>query len=267
MKTNQSKLLIIVGFVVLLLFVISFKSEESLIAADADPAAVYKSKCAVCHTAKAEKFFDLSKTDEQHVETILKGKKGAKPPFMPEFASKGITPEQAKELTVYMRKLRTPEGANTTVNRANANAVGNSNSNATVNRSANVNANANANANVNANSNANANANANANVNANANTLVNVNANVSANSNAAVKKIPDAELAAMYKAKCAMCHSPKAEKSYDPAMPIEEQVAAILKGKKAAKPPNMPGFETKGITAEQAEALAGYMKSLRTPNK
>jgi mono/diheme cytochrome c family protein len=59
MKTNQSKLLIIVGFVVLLLFVISFKSEESLIAADADPAAVYKSKCAVCHTAKADMLINV----------------------------------------------------------------------------------------------------------------------------------------------------------------------------------------------------------------
>ena len=40
---------------------------------------------------------------------------------------------------------------------------------------------------------------------------------------------------------------------------------AILKGKTAAKPPNMPAFEAKGITAEQAKALAEYMKSLRTP--
>ena len=71
--------------------------------------------------------------------------------------------------------------------------------------------------------------------------------------------------AAVYKAKCAMCHSPKAEKSYDPAMPIEQQTEAILKGKKAEKPPNMPGFEAKGMTAEQAKALAEYMKSLRTP--
>ncbi len=71
--------------------------------------------------------------------------------------------------------------------------------------------------------------------------------------------------AAVYKAKCAMCHSPKAEKSYDPAMPIEQQTEAILKGKKAEKPPNMPGFEAKGMTADQAKALAEYMKSLRTP--
>lgn len=73
------------------------------------------------------------------------------------------------------------------------------------------------------------------------------------------------DAAAVYKAKCAMCHSPKAEKAYDPAMPMEQQVEAILKGKKAEKPPNMPGFEAKGMTAEQAKALAEYMKSLRTP--
>ena len=73
------------------------------------------------------------------------------------------------------------------------------------------------------------------------------------------------DTAAVYKAKCAMCHSPKAEKAYDPAMPIEQQTEAILKGKKAEKPPNMPGFEAKGMTAEQAKALAEYMKSLRTP--
>jgi mono/diheme cytochrome c family protein len=71
--------------------------------------------------------------------------------------------------------------------------------------------------------------------------------------------------ATVYKAKCAMCHSPKAEKSYDPAVPVEDQVNAILKGKKAEKPPNMPGFEAKGMTADQAKALAEYMKSLRTP--
>lgn len=73
--------------------------------------------------------------------------------------------------------------------------------------------------------------------------------------------------AATYKAKCAMCHSPKAEKSYNPEMPIDEQVNIILKGKKGEKPPYMPGFEAKGMTAEQAKALAEYMKSLRTPAK
>jgi mono/diheme cytochrome c family protein len=75
----------------------------------------------------------------------------------------------------------------------------------------------------------------------------------------------DDDAATVYKAKCAACHSPKAEKFYNPEMKEEEQVDAILKGKKGEKPPNMPAFETKGITADQAKALAAYMKQLRTP--
>ena len=71
--------------------------------------------------------------------------------------------------------------------------------------------------------------------------------------------------AAMFKAKCAACHSPKAEKFYDPSQPDEEQVQAILKGKKGEKPPYMPAFETKGLTEDDAKALAAYMKCLRAP--
>jgi mono/diheme cytochrome c family protein len=72
------------------------------------------------------------------------------------------------------------------------------------------------------------------------------------------------DAAATFKAKCAMCHSPKAEKFYDPAKPEEEQIQAVLKGKKGEKPPYMPGFEAKGMTAEEAKVLVEYMKSLRT---
>jgi len=36
-----------------------------------------------------------------------------------------------------------------------------------------------------------------------------------------------------------------------------------LKGKKMEKPPNMPGYEAKGINEEQAKALLAHMKSLR----
>ena len=71
--------------------------------------------------------------------------------------------------------------------------------------------------------------------------------------------------AATYKAKCAMCHTPKAEKFYDPAIPEEEQIQIVLKGKKGEKPPYMPGFEAKGMTADEAKALVTYMKSLKTP--
>lgn len=73
-----------------------------------DAATTYKTKCQACHTPKAEKFFDLGKTDAEHVEVILKGKKGEKPPYMPGFESKGMTAEQAGALVTHMRKLREP---------------------------------------------------------------------------------------------------------------------------------------------------------------
>ena len=69
--------------------------------------------------------------------------------------------------------------------------------------------------------------------------------------------------AASFKTKCAACHTPTASKFYDPAKPEDEQVQAILKGKKGEKPPYMPGFEAKGMTADEAKALATYMKGLR----
>lgn len=72
------------------------------------------------------------------------------------------------------------------------------------------------------------------------------------------------DAAATYKAKCAMCHTATASKFFDPAKPEDEMVEAILKGKKAEKPPNMPAFEDKGITADQAKELVTYMKSLKT---
>ncbi len=81
----------------------------------------------------------------------------------------------------------------------------------------------------------------------------------------AVSPTVDDDVAAVYKAKCAMCHSPKAEKSYNPDLPKEEQVTAILKGKQAAKPPHMPAFEPKGMKEDQAKALVEYMQGLRKP--
>ena len=80
----------------------------------------------------------------------------------------------------------------------------------------------------------------------------------------AVSPLPD-DPAVTYKAKCAMCHTPKAEKFYDPAIPQDQQIEAILKGKKAEKPPNMPAFEPKGMTADDAKALVEYMQGLRKP--
>ena len=71
-----------------------------------DTAAYYKSKCLMCHGKKAEKKFDASLTDEQMVEAVLKGKKAEKPPHMPGYAEKGVSPEEAKALVDHMKQLK-----------------------------------------------------------------------------------------------------------------------------------------------------------------
>ena len=70
--------------------------------------------------------------------------------------------------------------------------------------------------------------------------------------------------AAFYKAKCVACHGQKAEKKFDPALTEEQQIEAIMKGKKVEKPPHMPAYSDKGVNAEQAKALLEYMKKLRS---
>ena len=72
----------------------------------------------------------------------------------------------------------------------------------------------------------------------------------------------DFDAAGTFKAKCAMCHGQKAEKKYDATKADDVLEAIILKGNDAVTP-KMPGYEAKGITAEQAKALNAYMKSLR----
>jgi len=72
------------------------------------------------------------------------------------------------------------------------------------------------------------------------------------------------DAAASYRAKCVACHGAKAEKKFDPAKPDTEHVATVLKGKKMEKPPNMPAYEEKGITEEQAKALVAHMKQLKS---
>jgi len=71
-----------------------------------DPAAYFKAKCVACHGPKAEKKFDATLTEEQYLDAILKGKKPEKPPNMPAYGEKGVTPEQAKALLDYMKQLR-----------------------------------------------------------------------------------------------------------------------------------------------------------------
>jgi len=69
---------------------------------------------------------------------------------------------------------------------------------------------------------------------------------------------------AFYKAKCVACHGPKAEKKFDASLTDEQYIDAILKGKKPEKPPNMPAYGEKGVTAEQAKGLLDHMKQLRS---
>jgi len=73
---------------------------------DFNASATYKSKCVACHGAKAEKKFDATKSDDENVQIILKGKKTDKPPAMPGYESKGITADQAKALVAYMKSLK-----------------------------------------------------------------------------------------------------------------------------------------------------------------
>jgi len=71
------------------------------------------------------------------------------------------------------------------------------------------------------------------------------------------------DAAATYASKCKMCHGATAEKKMDKTKADDELIQVVLKGKKVEKPPNMPSFEEKGLTAEQAKALVDYMKSLK----
>jgi mono/diheme cytochrome c family protein len=64
-------------------------------------------------------------------------------------------------------------------------------------------------------------------------------------------------------AKCVVCHGQKAEKKFDVAVSEEDMLKVVLAGKKAEKPPNMPGYEAKGLNAEQAKAMIAYMKSIK----
>lgn len=110
MRTNQIKIFAIIVFAVPLLLLAAFnvKPVSGATFVLVDSAATYKAKCAACHTPTASKFYDPAKPDETHVQIILNGKKGEKPPFMPGFAEKGMNENEAKELAAYMRTLRSP---------------------------------------------------------------------------------------------------------------------------------------------------------------
>lgn len=108
MKTNRTKLFAIILFALPLMLIAVFNTPVAKVAASAtdDPAISYKAKCAACHTPTASKFYDPAKTDEEHLQAIMKGKKGEKPPYMPGFEAKGMTEDEAKGLAAYMKVLK-----------------------------------------------------------------------------------------------------------------------------------------------------------------
>ena len=67
----------------------------------ADAAATYKAKCAACHGAKAEKSFDVSKSDADLLKAVQEGVK----PKMPAF-EKSLDEDTRKALVAHMRELR-----------------------------------------------------------------------------------------------------------------------------------------------------------------
>ena len=76
--------------------------------------------------------------------------------------------------------------------------------------------------------------------------------------------VQSSDPATFYKTKCVACHGQKAEKKFDSTLPEEQLIDFVMKGKKPEKPPNMPAYADKGVTAEQAKALVEHMKQLKT---
>lgn len=105
---NQLKLAALLLFLPLLTISVLNSASVRTHAAgeDAEAAATYKAKCAMCHGAAAAKNFDATLSDDQLVEIVLKGKKTDKPLSMPSYEAKGMTAEQAKALVAYMKQLK-----------------------------------------------------------------------------------------------------------------------------------------------------------------
>ena len=72
------------------------------------------------------------------------------------------------------------------------------------------------------------------------------------------------DAAATFKTKCVACHGQKAEKKFDSSLPDAQLIDIVMKGKKPEKPPNMPAYGEKGVTADQAKALVEHMKQLKS---
>lgn len=111
MRTNLIKFLTVISFVSMIAIVGVFNVGPAKVkaSADDDAATMYtKFACVGCHTKTAAKFFDPSKSEAEHVQVILKGKKAEKPPNMPAYEAKPMTEDQAKSLVTYMKSLKTP---------------------------------------------------------------------------------------------------------------------------------------------------------------
>ena len=80
---------------------------------------------------------------------------------------------------------------------------------------------------------------------------------------AGTDEVQPSDTAAYYKSKCVMCHGKKAEKKFNASLTDDQMVEIVLKGKKADKPPHMPAYAEKGVTADQAKALVAHMKELK----
>jgi mono/diheme cytochrome c family protein len=108
-KIDRLKKIAIALFALPLLAVVMLNSVSGQPQAAADPsdaAAFYASKCKMCHGAQAEKKFKIEgKTDDELVQTVLKGKADTTPK-MPAYETKGVNEEQAKALIAYMKSLK-----------------------------------------------------------------------------------------------------------------------------------------------------------------
>src|ERR1041385_7027921 len=65
-------------------------------ATDDDTAALYNTKCKMCHGATAEKKMDKAKADDVLIQTVLDGKEAEKPPNMPALKEGGIPPDKRR---------------------------------------------------------------------------------------------------------------------------------------------------------------------------
>jgi mono/diheme cytochrome c family protein len=96
----------VIGASLLAVFVMVSVDARANVEDQFDAAGAYKTKCVACHGAAADKRFDKTLTDEQLVDSVMKGKKPEKPPNMPAYGEKGITAEQAKSLVDYMKSIK-----------------------------------------------------------------------------------------------------------------------------------------------------------------